>query len=64
MTTQSDILAAIGPAAACTVEEIAALVGEAPDAVQATLHAMDDAGQVIMRGGYYRQAEVVKCARK
>lgn len=63
MTTPDQVLAAIGPLAARTVEEIAAAVCESPDAVRPVLRQMDDAGQLLMRGGFYRQSEAVKCAR-
>ena len=48
------------PGQRCTAAEIAAGIGADPDAVQAELHAMDDAGEVLMRCGLYRLSEAAK----
>jgi len=57
---QQNILSAIGQANALTASEIARDIGAHRDQVQAALHQMDDAGQVIIKNGFYRLAEAAK----
>jgi len=60
---QQNILRALRQANALTASEIARDIEAHRDQVQAALHAMDDAGQVIMRNGFYRLAEAARQAK-
>jgi len=59
---QQNILSALRRANALTASEVARDIEAHRGQVQAALHEMDDAGQVIMRNGFYRLAEAARQA--
>lgn len=57
---QQNILRVLRQANALTTAEVAMAVTAHREPVQAALHQLDDAGQVMMRNGFYRIAEAAK----